>query len=209
MVEPARFSSLAAAPWSSELEPEAEVEVEAGTTQTAAPAGTFYPDALPASAHSKPSFWHWGAELAAGPPPNSQGGKADLARTWTNEEGLSLSESLDVLPDGVRFEKTEADPREDAIEDRADSLDDNSPAVKRRPLKGIKSLVIGGVLLVLLSFAMSIELSQYEDELSEGGFGDKLVDSWWAVEDYMDERMPALPIMSLVKMLLLAAAPVL
>ncbi|KAL8442911.1 hypothetical protein Emag_006196 [Eimeria magna] len=190
-----------------DVEPEAEVE--AGMTQAPAPMGAFFSDTLVAPADSKPLLRHWAAEWGDPPVWSHRGAEADLTHTWTNEEGLTVSQSLDVNPESVILEKTEAEHREEVSEKSADLSEENPLAAKRTPLKGIKSLVIGGLLLVLLGVMMSTEFSEYDDELVEEGFGDKLVDSWWAIEDYVDERIPALPIIRVIKMLLLAAGPVL
>ncbi|KAL8274056.1 hypothetical protein Esti_002055 [Eimeria stiedai] len=194
-----------AAQGSEDLEPQAVLE--AGMTKTAVPATSFYPETLLAPANSKPG--HWVPEWMEQPTTSYRGAEADLTSTWTNGEGPTLNESSDVLLESVALEKTEAEHREDANEANTDLLEENPSATKRNPVKGVKSLVIGGLLLFLLGWAMSTDVSQYDGELAEESFGDKLVDSWWAVEDYVDDRMPSLPIMQVFKMLLLAAGPVL
>ncbi|KAL8452072.1 hypothetical protein Emed_001613 [Eimeria media] len=182
----------------------------------------FYPDTLMAHAHAadntKPTMLrHWVDEEWADDERQALSYRGAEANTWTNNESLTISDSLD----SVAFEKTEeAEQRErDAIDknkennNNMDMMEEKSSlhaSGKPARLRGIKSLVIGGLLLFVLGVAFATDISEFEeDEIPEDTFSDKLVDSWWAMEDYVDQKLPGVPIMYVLKMLLLAAGPVL
>ncbi|KAL8434702.1 hypothetical protein Efla_007647 [Eimeria flavescens] len=132
----------------------------------------------------------------------------ELSASWLNEEGSAGSFS-DAADDSVSVERPQAEQEERAAGEELPA-DIPQPAPERPPLRGIKSIVGGSLLLALTLWLVLADSSELEGELDEGDtLVDKFVDSWWAAEDFMDNNLPFLPVMAASRVVLLGAGPAL